>query len=112
MLSCPLGRWVNGVVEPLVERGFTSALPVGPALVAVGTVGRRTHRVRTVPLLALRFGNRVIVSTVRRRSDWFANLSAARAGRVWLGGQPVGAEVDVHDTPLLRTATLDASEGD
>jgi hypothetical protein len=110
MLNCPLGRRVNAVVEPLVRSGVTSALPVGPALVAVETVGRRTRRVRTVPVLAFRFGNRVVVSTVRSRSDWFANLSAMKAARVWLGGQPRRVEVDVDDGPGLRTATLDVDD--
>ena len=110
MLSCPLGRWVNSVVEPLARHGITSALPGGPALVVLETVGRRTHRVRRVPVLALRAGDRVIVGTVRSRSDWFANLSAARVGRVWLGGEPRSGAVDVADEGLLRTATLDVKD--
>jgi hypothetical protein len=110
MLSCPVGRWVNSVVEPLVRRGATSLLPLGPAVVAVETVGRRTQRVRTVPLLAFRVGNRVIVSTVRSRSDWFANLSAARRARVWLAGEARPTEVDTDDGPLLRTATLNVDD--
>ena len=110
MLSCPLGRWVNSVVEPLARHGVTSALPVGPALVVLETVGRRTHRVRRVPVLALRAGNRVVVGTVRSRSDWFANLSAARVGRVWLGGEPRPAEVDVAEGPVVRAATLEVQD--
>jgi deazaflavin-dependent oxidoreductase (nitroreductase family) len=107
MASCPLGRWVNSVVEPLARRGAMSALPVGPALVVLETVGRRTHRVRRVPVLALRAGNRVIVGTVRSRSDWFANLREARAGRVWVGGEPHEADVHVDDGGVVRAATLD-----
>jgi hypothetical protein len=110
MPSCPFGRWVNSVVEPLVRSGVTSALPLGPAIVAVETVGRRTQRARTVPLLAFRFGNRVVVSTVRNRSDWFANLSSMREARVWLGGEPRRSQVDVDEGQGLRTATLNVAE--
>jgi hypothetical protein len=49
----------------------------------------------------------VIVGTVRSRSDWFANLDAARAGRVWLGGKPRSTDVQVDDGPVVRTATLE-----
>jgi F420H(2)-dependent quinone reductase len=111
-LSCPLGRVVNQVVEPLARLGVASQLPIGPALVAVETVGRRTRRVRTVPLLALRAGNRVIVGTVRSRSQWFANVDATRVARVWLGGQRRESDLDVQDGPLVRTVTMDVSEAD
>jgi hypothetical protein len=111
-LSCPLGRVVNQVVEPIARLGVASQLPIGLALVAVETVGRRTHRVRTVPLLALRVGNRVIVGTVRNRSQWFANVDATRVARVWLGGQRRESDLDVEDSGLVRTVTMDVSDAD
>ena len=82
MVSCPLGRWVNGSSSLWRDECHLAAPGRAGRFVVLETVGRSLHRViAEVPVLAAsEHGNKVIVGTVRRRSDWFANLSAARVG--------------------------------
>ena len=89
-------RQVNRLVEPVVKLGFASLIPLGPALVVLETVGRRSHQVRTVPVLALRFGSRVLIGTARGRSHWLANLDASPSAAVWLGGSRRTGQATVH----------------
>lgn len=77
---------INRVVEPMVRCGFGNSL-AGPGLFVVETTGRRTGERRRVPLLGVRFGDRLVVTTVRRRSHWAANLEHAGGGAVWIGGR-------------------------
>jgi len=84
-------RMLNGIVEPMVRFGFGSPglFPVGA--IVLETKGRRTGRPSSVPLMAARARDFVLVSTVRRGSHWFRNLSAQPDVRYWLGGQETKA---------------------
>jgi deazaflavin-dependent oxidoreductase (nitroreductase family) len=98
-------RTLNRVVQPLAKRGLASPLPVGAGLVVLETTGRRSGRRREVPLLAARFGDRVVVSTVRGRSLWIRNVEADPAVHVWLDGRRRPATASLRSGPL-RVATL------
>jgi hypothetical protein len=98
---------LNRVVAPLARSGVASLAPIGPALVVVDVVGRRSHRVRSVPLLALRFGSTVLLGTIRPNSQWLANVDAARGVAVWLGGDRRAATADIHRGPVIDVASVD-----
>jgi len=94
MLLSPLARFeteyfrtLNQFVEPVVRAGFGAPglIPVGS--IVLETKGSKTGLSSTVPLLAAVAGDIVIVSTVRRRSNWLRNLSAHPEVRYWLGGR-------------------------
>ena len=80
-------RMLNQFVEPAVRAGFGAPglIPVGS--IVLETKGSKTGLSSTVPLLAAVAGDIVIVSTVRRRSNWLRNLSAHPEVRYWLGGR-------------------------
>ena len=84
-------RGLNQLVEPLVRAGFGAPLlsPIG--MIVVETQGRQTGKRSKVPLMAAAFGDLVVVSTVRRRSDWLKNLEAHPEIRYWLGGRELEA---------------------
>jgi hypothetical protein len=98
-------REVNQIVEPLVRAGFGSPglWPAGVIVVEIG--GRKTGRTLTVPLLATLVGNFMLVSTVRRRSQWLKNLAVNPRVRYWMGGRSGEATAVVvapgPDTPRL-----------
>jgi deazaflavin-dependent oxidoreductase (nitroreductase family) len=52
--------------------------------VLVETTGARSGEQRDIPLLALRLGDTMAVSTVRSRSQWIANVEAEPKVDVWL----------------------------
>ncbi len=68
----------------------------------VETTGRVSGLPRRVPLLGVRVGGTVLVSTVRRRSRWVRNLEATPVARVWLHGRarPARAERPQRHGPL------------
>jgi len=101
-------RQVNRIVEPVLRSGAASLVPLGPALIVLETVGRRSRKVRTVPVLALRLGNRVIVGTVRGNSHWLANVVANPSAGVWLGGSRRTGTATVHQGSFIDVASIDA----
>ncbi len=106
-------RTLNHVVLPSVKAGIGSPLPIGSGLVVLETIGRKSGKVRQAPLVATRLGNRIIVSTVRRDSQWVKNLEANPDASVWLYGRkrPVSAEIDDVPGPFtVVTLTLAADE--
>lgn len=80
-------RGLNQIVEPLVRAGLGAPLLVPAGAVVIETQGRKTGRQLNVPLMAAVFGDLVVVSTVRRRSNWLKNLAAHPEVRYWLGGR-------------------------
>ena len=99
-------RQVNRFVEPVVKSGVASLIPIGPALVVLETVGRRTSKVRTVPVLALRFGSKVFIGTVRGGSQWMANVGASPDAAIWLGGHRRPGHATVHREGLIDVASI------
>ncbi len=104
-------RGLNRTVVPIVKAGGGSPLPVGGGVVVLETAGRRSGEPRQVPLLAARWGDQVVVSTVRADSQWVRNLEAEPRARMWLYGQPRPVTAEIDRGPLtVATLTLDPGE--
>ncbi len=78
---------LNRVLTPAIKQGIGSPLPFTAGLILLEVVGRRSGVTRTVPLLCADYGAALVVSTVRRRSQWVDNLVANPQAFVWLRGR-------------------------
>lgn len=101
-------RALNSVVKPALDLGIGNPLPLGVGAVVVETTGRKSGQPRQVPLLSMRFGDRLLVSTVRSDSQWLANLEADPKARVQLHGQFRPATTAVTRGPL-NVAVIDTA---
>jgi hypothetical protein len=100
-------RAVNSVVVgPFTKRGIGAPPLVGMGTVTVATTGRSSGRAHEVPLAAARLGDTVVVSTVRRNSEWVRNLESDPATTIWLDGRARQAEASVQRLPGLTIVTL------
>ncbi len=86
-LEAEFFRGLNQFVEPLVRAGLAAPVLFPAGAIVIETQGRKTGRRLEVPLLAALVGDLVVVSTVRRRSNWVKNLAANPEVRYWLGGR-------------------------
>jgi hypothetical protein len=100
-------RNLNQIVEPLVRLGLGSPLPWTTGAIVLETQGRKTGRVRSVPLLATLIGDFILVSTVRKRSQWVKNLSANSEVKYWIYGQEHMAKAFVFADGLERPSTAE-----
>ena len=82
-------RMLNRVVEPAVMRGIGSPRFVPGGLILLETIGFKSGARRRTPLVAIRLGGYVFVSTVRGdRSFWVKNLVKKPRVQYYLGGKP------------------------
>ena len=89
-------RMLNRVVEPAVRRGIGSPRFVPGGLILLESVGFKSGAKRTTPLVAIRLGGYVFVSTVRGdRSFWVKNLMKKPRVQYYLGGKPRQAKAFV-----------------
>ncbi|MEM7341157.1 MAG: nitroreductase/quinone reductase family protein [Actinomycetota bacterium] len=102
-------RTLNRVVIPATKAGIGSPPPIGLGTVVVETTGRTSGKPREVPLLGLRVCNRVIVSTVRPRSQWLRNLEADDRSAVWMARRRRPARASIKRGPL-NTVVLNTTE--
>lgn len=87
-----LFRSLNSVVRPLVKAGLGSPWSFGLGAVVREATGRVSGEPREVPLLGLRLGDKVVVSTSREKSQWLKNVEANDQTAVWFAAA---------DTPRL-----------
>ena len=95
-----LFRSLNRVVKPLVKAGLGSPWPVGLGAVVMEATGRVSGQPREVPLLGVRLGDKVVVSTVRERSQWLKNVEANDQTAVWYCGRRHDTTAAVRRGPL------------
>jgi deazaflavin-dependent oxidoreductase (nitroreductase family) len=79
---------VNLFAEPLIRAGLGNPVWWPTGAIVIETKGRHSGRRYKVPLLAARIGGLLLVSTVRRRSQWLKNLAANPEMRYWIAGEP------------------------
>ena len=91
---------VNRVVRPLVKLGVGSPLPLGLGAVVLEHTGRRSGHRYEAPLLGLRVGDNVFVSTVRENSQWLRNVESHRTPAVWVCGRRKEATARITRGPL------------
>lgn len=108
---------LNQFVEPLVRAGLGAPVLFPAGAIVIETQGRTSGRRSNVPLMAALVGDLVVVSTVRRRSNWLMkNLSAHPEVRYWLGGREreatafaIGPGVETPDELPPRISCLAAA---
>lgn len=110
-VSQALFRTMNRFVKPLVKAGLGSPLPIGLGAVVLESTGRKSGERREVPVLGLRIGDRVLVSTLRSGSQWLKNLEADDEAAVWYCGKRRRAKATVRRGPL-NVVTLNGSQGE
>lgn len=106
-------RTANAVVEPATRRGWLAPLAVGAGVIRLEAAGRRTGQRRSRPVLAVRLGDHLVVGTVRRRSDWIANLGADPRPSVTLRDGEHVVDARIHRrSPLGALAVLEVGSPD
>jgi hypothetical protein len=81
-------RVINAIARPSIQRGFGAPCLAPWGLVVLEHTGRRTGTKYESPLLALRLGRRVLVTTYREESsEWVRNLENEPKTHLWLNGR-------------------------
>ncbi len=57
--------------------------------------------------VALRFGSKVLIGTVRGNSHWRANVVATPAAAIWMGGSRRSGRVTIHHEGLIDVASIE-----
>ena len=115
-LEADFFRGLNQFVEPLARAGLGSPLLFPAGAIVIETQGRKTGRRSSVPLMAAVVGDLIVVSTIRRRSNWLKNIAAHPEVRYWLGGREreatafaIGPDVETPDELPPRVSCLAAA---
>jgi deazaflavin-dependent oxidoreductase (nitroreductase family) len=107
-LEADFFRGLNQFVEPLVRAGLGTPTLFSAGAIVIETRGRKTGRRSNVPLMAALVGDLIVVSTVRRSSNWLKNLSAHPDIRYWLGGREKEATAFAIESGIEASEELPA----
>lgn len=99
-LEADFFRNLNQFVKPIVRLGFGSPLLWGTGAIVLEMKGRKTGRALSVPLVATFIGDLILLSTVRKRSQWVKNLAANPQVKYWIYGQQRDAKAFVFTDGL------------
>lgn len=105
---------LNRIVEPAVRLGVGSPRFVPGGLIVLESTGFKSGELRRTPLVAIRLGKHVVISTARgERSFWVKNLQRQPRTRYWLGGKAraTKAFVMAPGKRYRRPASLPAALG-
>ena len=100
---------LNSVVRPAVRVGVGNPLPVGGGAILLETTGRTSGEIRQVPVLAVRRGSQLSVSTIRDDSQWLANIEAEPSVAVWIYGRRIEGIAEV-ERGCLNVVTIDLAD--
>ncbi|MEM7080209.1 MAG: hypothetical protein AAF513_16435 [Pseudomonadota bacterium] len=78
---------LNNLLEPLIRLGFAAPLNLTPGLVVLEVRGRKSGRLRSLPLVAYLAYPYVVLGTVRSASQWIKNLQAESEPHIWIWGR-------------------------
>jgi deazaflavin-dependent oxidoreductase (nitroreductase family) len=107
-LERDLFRKLNRFVEPAVRKGILSPKCAPAGLILLETLGFKSGKVRSTPLLATHVGDYTFVSTVRgKQSFWIRNLQQQPDISFYKGGRLKKAR-SVVITPETDSQTLDS----
>ncbi|MBW2243067.1 MAG: nitroreductase family deazaflavin-dependent oxidoreductase [Deltaproteobacteria bacterium] len=96
-------RALNAVVRPSIQRGLGSPCLTPWGMVVLEHTGRQTGRQYKSPLLAVRVGRQVVVTTVRsERSNWIRNLEHQPSTHLWMNGERRRVRAHVMNASLGR----------
>ncbi len=105
-------RALNSVVEPAVRRGLGSPRFTPGTLIVLESTGFKSGQQRRTPLLALRLGRRLLVSTARGdRSFWPRNLARSPDVTFYLGGRARSATAAVISPETLAQDNAELPAG-
>ncbi len=105
-----LFRALNTFVAPMVKAGIGNPFPIGAGSVVIETIGRVSGQSREVPLLSIRLGDQVLVSTVRENSQWIKNLEADDRCAVWLFGRHRTARATAIERGPINIVVLELDD--
>ena len=104
------GRFLR-LVNPLTRRLISAGLPTGAPNVLLATRGRRSGKVRTVPLGLLELDGRRFVQASYGETGWVANLRArGEATLTYPGGDPIpvrAVELPAHEAAAILDRALE-----
>ena len=109
LLSGSVVSALNGLVESVVKAGIGSPWAIGGGVVVLEMTGAETGRRRQVPVAGARWGDRLMISTVRSDSHWLHNVEENPSVRVWLGGRRRSAVARVNRGPI-NVVTLELAD--
>jgi hypothetical protein len=102
-------RMVDQAVDYYVKTGVGSPWRVGSGVVVLEMTGAKSGKRRHVPVAGARWGNHLVISTVRSGSHWLRNVEADPSVQVWLGGRRRTATATVNRGPL-NIVTLELTD--
>ncbi len=88
-------KTVGRSLTPWIEIGFGNPLLWPTGTVVVEVADKATGRKYKLPLTAVRLGDQILLTSLRRQASWLQNLMATPDVRSWFAGRPRNAKAMV-----------------